>query len=233
MTLRLIRAVCASLLLSFALAACGGGEGVDVNPATAADTASTSTGSTSTTGSISRASISGTPANSVTVGAQYSFTPTASDSDGGTLTYSISSVPAWATFNTATGQLSGSPKATDVGTTSGIVISVVDGTATASLPPFSLNVVSTAAAGPATAKVTWVAPTENNNGTALTDLAGYYVHYGTSESDLSEVVQVASASTLSYVVTGLATGTTWYFAVSAYTTGGEQSALSAISSKTL
>ena len=228
MTLRLIRAVCASLLLSFALAACGGGEGVDVNPATAEDT-----GSTTSTGSITRASISGTPANSVTVGTQYSFTPTASDSDGGTLTYSISNVPAWATFNAATGQLSGSPKATDVGTTTGIVISVVDGTATASLPPFSLNVVSTAAAGPATAKVTWVAPTENNNGTALTDLAGYYVHYGTSESDLSEVVQVASASTLSYVVTGLATGTTWYFAVSAYTSGGEQSELSAISSKAL
>jgi hypothetical protein len=228
LTLRLIRAVCASLLLSFALAACGGGEGVDVNPATAADT-----GSTTSTGSIARASISGTPANSVTVGTQYSFTPIASDSDGGTLTYSISNVPAWATFNAATGQLSGSPKATDVGTTTGIVISVADGTATASLPPFSINVVSTAAAGPATAKVTWVAPTENNNGTALTDLAGYYVHYGTSESDLSEVVQVASASTLSYVVTGLATGTTWYFAVSAYTTGGEQSALSAISSKTL
>lgn len=228
MTLRLIRAVCASLLLSFALAACGGGEGVDVNPATAEDT-----GSTTSTGTITRASISGTPASSITVGTQYSFTPTASDSDGGTLTYSISNVPAWATFNAATGQLSGSPKATDVGTTTGIVISVVDGTATASLPPFSLNVVSTAAAGPATAKITWVAPTENNNGTALTDLAGYYVHYGTSESDLSEVVQVASASTLSYVVTGLATGTTWYFAVSAYTTGGEQSALSAISSKTL
>jgi hypothetical protein len=228
LTLRLIRAVCASLLLSFALAACGGGEGVDVNPATAEDT-----GSTTSTGTITRASISGTPASSITVGTQYSFTPTASDSDGGTLTYSISNVPAWATFNAATGQLSGSPKATDVGTTTGIVISVVDGTATASLPPFSLNVVSTAAAGPATAKITWVAPTENNNGTALTDLAGYYVHYGTSESDLSEVVQVASASTLSYVVTGLATGTTWYFAVSAYTTGGEQSALSAISSKTL
>lgn len=201
---------------------------MNVNPATAEDT-----GSTTSTGSITRASISGTPANSVTVGTQYSFTPTASDSDGGTLTYSISNVPAWATFNAATGQLSGSPKATDVGTTTGIVISVVDGTATASLPPFSLNVVSTAAAGPATAKVTWVAPTENNNGTALTDLAGYYVHYGTSESDLSEVVQVASASTLSYVVTGLATGTTWYFAVSAYTSGGEQSALSAISSKAL
>lgn len=228
MTLRLIRAVCASLLLSFALAACGGGEGVDVNPATAEDT-----GSTTSTGTITRASISGTPASSVTVGTQYSFTPTASDSDGGTLTYSISNVPAWATFNAATGQLSGSPKATNVGTTTGIVISVVDGTATASLPPFSLNVVSTAAAGPATAKITWVAPTENNNGTALTDLAGYYVHYGTSESDLSEVVQVASASTLSYVVTGLATGTTWYFAVSAYATGGEQSALSAISSKAL
>lgn len=229
MTLRLIRAVCASLLVSCALAACGGGEGVDVNPGTAADTS----GSSGSTGTIARATISGTPAISVTVGAQYSFTPTASDSDGGTLTYSIVNAPRWATFNAKTGQLYGTPKSTDLGPTTNIVITVADGSATASLPAFSIDVVPATSAGPGTATVTWVAPTENINGTALTDLAGYYVYYGTDSSSLTESVQVSNAKTLSYVVTGLASGTTWYFAVSSYTAAGQQSALSTISSKTL
>jgi hypothetical protein len=201
---------------------------VDVNsPSTADETGTTSTGS------ISRASISGTPATSVTVGASYSFTPTASDSDGGALTYSITNAPAWASFNSKTGQLSGSPKSTDIGTTTGIVITATDGSATASLTAFSIDVISTAASGSGSAKVTWVAPTENSNGTALTDLAGYYVYYGTDASALSESIQVANPKTLNYEVTGLATGSTWYFAVASYTSTGQQSALSAISSKSL
>src|ERR1700722_17825572 len=158
------------MLVAIALAACGGGEGVDVNsPSTADETgSSSSTGSSGTTGSgsIARATISGTPATSITVGTQYSFTPTASDTDGGSMTYSIANAPSWATFNAQTGQLSGSPKDTDVGTTSGIVITVADGSATASLAAFSINVINTVAAtSPGSATVTWVAPTENSNGT--------------------------------------------------------------------
>lgn len=230
MTLRLFRAVCASLLVSCALAACGGGEGVNVNPGTAADTASTSSGST---GTIVRATISGTPAISATVGSQYSFTPTASDTDGGTLTYSITNAPRWATFNPKTGELYGTPKSTDLGPTTNIVITVADGSSTASLPPFSIDVVAATSTGPGTATVSWVAPTENSNGTALTDLAGYYVYYGTDASALSETVQVSNPKALSYRVSGLASGHTWYFAVSSYTTAGQQSALSPISSKSL
>jgi Putative Ig domain len=226
LTLRLIRAVCASLLVSLTLAACGGGQGVDVSSPSTSD-------ETDTTGSIARTTISGTPATSITVGTQYSFTPTASDTDGGTLTYAITNAPAWATFNAQTGQLSGSPKDTNVGTTTGIVITAADGSATASLPVFSIVVVSTAAAGTGSATVTWVAPTENSNGTALTDLAGYYVYYGTDASSLTESVQVSNAGALSYKVTGLATGTTWYFAVASYTSADQQSALSTVSSKSL
>jgi hypothetical protein len=235
LTLRLIRAACTSVLVLLALAACGGGEGTDVNPATADDTSSTSTSTAGTTGTIARATIAGTPATSVTVGAQYSFTPSASDSDGGSLTYSIANAPSWATFNTSTGQLSGTPGASNVGTTSGIVISVADSTATASLASFSITVTSTATteSNTGSAKVTWIAPTENSNGTALTNLAGYYVYYGTDSSNLTETIKVSSPSTLNYEVTGLTTGMTWYFAVAAYTSAGETSSLSAISSKSL
>ncbi len=86
--------------------------------------------------------ISGTPATSANAGSLYSFTPSATDPDSGTtLTFSIANKPVWATFNTATGALTGTPTNTHVGTTSGIVISVSDGTATASLPAFALTVV--------------------------------------------------------------------------------------------
>src|SRR5262249_43907803 len=74
--------------------------------------------------------IAGAPATTVVAGAAYSFAPTASDPDPGTtLTYSIANAPAWATFDTATGSLQGTPTASHIGTTNGIVISVTDGQA--------------------------------------------------------------------------------------------------------
>jgi hypothetical protein len=219
--LRLIRAICAPVLVAFALTGCGGGEGV-TGGTTAAETAATPTAT---------AHISGTPATTVAAGNLYSFTPSASDSDGGALTFSIANAPAWATFNTRTGQLSGVPKASDVGTTSGIVITVADGTATAALAAFSITVSATATPGMGTATLSWVAPTQNSDGSALTDLAGYNIYYGTDSSALTQTIQVANGAAVSYVVSGLASGTTWYFAVTSYTSSGQESAPSAISSK--
>ena len=225
--MRLIR-VLVPVLASLTLVGCGGGADDAVNPLS-------STATAAETGTAATATISGTPSTSVTVGTNYSFTPSASDSDGGALKFSIANAPAWATFNATTGQLSGSPKVTDTGTTMNIVITAADGSATASLPAFSITVTGTAAAtGSGTATVKWVAPTENSNGTALTNLAGYTVYYGTDASTLSQAqsVQVANPAALSYTVTGLTSGT-WYFAVASYTTGGQASTLSAVSSKTI
>src|SRR6185503_16179947 len=84
--------------------------------------------------------ISGTPPPTAPVGAAYSFTPTASDPDGGTLTFAIQNRPSWATFSTATGRLSGTPTTADVGTFANILLSVSDGTASASLPAFTIAV---------------------------------------------------------------------------------------------
>ncbi|WP_040392170.1 S-layer family protein, partial [Cellvibrio sp. BR] len=87
--------------------------------------------------------ISGTPTTSINQGAPYSFIPTAVDGDGDGLTFSINTTPAWASFNPATGALTGTPTNADVGTTSGIVISVSDGTLSTSLSAFDLTVVNT------------------------------------------------------------------------------------------
>ncbi len=84
--------------------------------------------------------ISGTPASAVTAGSSFSFTPSASDADGDALTFAISGSPSWASFNTANGQLSGTPAPGDIGSYSNIVITVSDGQASANLAPFSIAV---------------------------------------------------------------------------------------------
>ncbi|MDE2050811.1 MAG: putative Ig domain-containing protein, partial [Gammaproteobacteria bacterium] len=128
-------------------------------------------------------SISGTPPTSATAGTAYTFTPSASDTDGDTLSFSVQNMPAWASFSTATGTLAGTPTSTSAGTYSNIVISVSDGHTSASLAPFSITVNPSSSSGSGstgTAAVSWTAPTTNSDGSALTDLAGYHVYYGTS-----------------------------------------------------
>ena len=92
--------------------------------------------------------ISGTPATSLVAGNAYEFIPQVVDPDGQTLAFSISGKPAWAEFDTVTGRLWGTPAASEVGTSSGIVISVSDGVASASLPGFSIQVTGGTAPGP-------------------------------------------------------------------------------------
>jgi Putative Ig domain len=96
---------------------------------------------TSSSGGSNRApTISGTPSTSVTVGNTYSFTPRGADADGHSLGYTISNRPSWATFSTSTGQLTGRPTSSNVGTYSNIRITVSDGRTTASLPAFAIAV---------------------------------------------------------------------------------------------
>jgi hypothetical protein len=174
--------------------------------------------------------ISGNPLLSVTVLTAYSFQPSASDADGNTLTFSIQNRPAWATFSTTTGRLSGTPALTDVASFSNIIISVSDGTASVSLPSFSLAVLQGSATGSAT--VTWTPPTQNTDDTPLTDLASYRVVYGRAADALSQSATVNNAGVSSYTVDGLAQGA-WYFAVIAVNADGMESVLSNVASKTI
>ena len=85
--------------------------------------------------------ITGMPPTTIAEDSAYSFTLGGGDVDvGDTLTYSLSNNnPAWLSVD-ATGTLSGTPDNDDVGTTMGIVVSVSDGTASASLVAFNLAV---------------------------------------------------------------------------------------------
>lgn len=173
--------------------------------------------------------ISGEPLSSVVAGNAYNFTPTTTDPSGAALTFSVKNAPGWATFNTKTGELSGTPTEADVATYSNITISVSNGTTSVSLPAFPIAVTQMANGS---ATLEWVAPTENTNGTPLTNLAGYQIYYGTSPTALTHTVQIANPSIVSYEVTNLSPAT-WYFSVRAYTSASVESTASALASKTI
>lgn len=82
------------------------------------------------------------------------------------------------------------------------------------------------------ARLSWVAPTANTDGSALTNLAGYRVHYGTSATALTQTVQIANPAATSYTVSAL-NSATWYFAARAYTSTGAESAVSNTVTKTV
>jgi hypothetical protein len=88
--------------------------------------------------------ITGIPPTSAQVGVPYDYTPTVSDTLSTALTFSITNMPGWATFNTATGELKGTPSADDVGTTNEIEISVSDGVGVATVGPFRITVTQSA-----------------------------------------------------------------------------------------
>lgn len=86
--------------------------------------------------------------------------------------------------------------------------------------------------GQSSALLTWTPPTQNTDGTSLTNLAGYRIHYGTAAANLAQTVQLANASQTSFTIDSLADGT-WFFGVRAYTSQGSESALSNIVSKVI
>ena len=108
------------------------------------------------------------------------------------------------------------PAPTSGSTTSGST------TSTATPPPASSSNIS----------FSWVAPTENSNGSPLTNLAGYKIHYGTASQDYTQVVAVNNPSLNRYVLDSLPSGT-WYFAITAYNSAGIESTLSGEISATL
>jgi len=72
------------------------------------------------------------------------------------------------------------------------------------------------------ATLDWQPPTQNSDGTILTNLAGYTVYYGTDRNNLSQSVKVSNPGLASYTVTGLTSGT-WYFAVTSFSADGVES----------
>ena len=157
--------------------------------------------------------------------ASYSFTPTANDPDGDSLTFGITGMPSWATFDASTGQVSGTPGPGDVGSYTNIAITVSDGQATVSLSGFAITVVATATGS---ATLSWTPPTQYTDGSPLT-VDHYNVYWGASlNSYVNSKTEPAGVTTS--IVDQLTSGT-WYFVVTATDSAGIESQLSNVASK--
>lgn len=164
-------------------------------------------------------------------GRAYSFVPTASDPDGDSLTFSIRNRPPWASFNTATGGLSGTPGSGDAATYNNISISVSDGATNANLAPFSVTL-NGAAPQTGSATVSWVAPVAraDGNALALSEIAGYMLYYGESAGDYPNSLQIDDATSTSVTMTDLPFGT-YYFVMTTKDTEGNESVFSEMVTK--
>lgn len=171
-----------------------------------------------TEGSNSAPTISGNPPKDATVGSNYRFQPVARDSDGDSLSFSISNKPSWATFSRSTGLLQGKPTANDIGTHGNIKISVSDGQTSTNFKSFSITVIATASG---TATITWAPPTERTDNSPLgADLAGYKIQFGRDSRDYSDQEIINNPGITTFVVENLSSGT-WYFAVKAKDSSGQ------------
>lgn len=82
----------------------------------------------------------------------------------------------------------------------------------------------------ASTTLNWSTPASDINGTPIT-VAGYKIYYGTESQTYTSVIDVGNVTT--YKVSGLPTGATYYFAVTAYDATGVESDPTDEQSKTL
>ena len=83
------------------------------------------------------------------------------------------------------------------------------------------------------ATLTWMPPTENTDGSPLTDLAGYVVYWGNAPGNYQNSVTLNNPGLTSYLVENLASGMTHYFSTTALNSTGLESNYSNVASKTI
>ncbi|MDH3482093.1 MAG: fibronectin type III domain-containing protein, partial [Gammaproteobacteria bacterium] len=96
----------------------------------------------------------------------------------------------------------------------------------------SRNQTLTIDSGPVAGSVTlsWNAPTQNEDGTALTNLAGYKIYWGTTSGSYPNSVTINDKDATSYVVNNLSSGT-YEFVATSFNTSGVESRYSAPATK--
>jgi len=205
------------VVLAIALQSCGGGG--------AGSTASPGAATSKVTGATTPDSVPGAPTAVTATGGDASAVVswTAPGNGGSAITrYTVTASPGGATASVGGG------------TTSATVSGLVNGTsytftvyatnAIGNGPSSAPSAAVTPAPATVSATVTWSAPTLNTDGSALTDLSGFRIYYGTSASSLTQSVDVAGSTATSQLITGLTSGATYYFDVIALTSASTQSA---------
>jgi len=128
------------------------------------------------------------------------------------------------TTNTTQGT---TPVSSTTPTSSSTTVASNNKTSTNSSPPPKSNSPATG-----TATLDWMPPTENTDGSVLTNLAGYTVYYGTSAANLTQSVKITNPGLTAYTLSNLPSGT-WYFAVTSYSSTGIESSRSGVVSTTI
>lgn len=164
----------------------------------------------STMNTNSAPSISGTPNTSTKIGNYYSFLPRASDSEGDDLTFYISNKPSWATFDERTGEMFGTPDKEM--THNNIEITVSDGEHQTSLDQFQIDV---QASPKYSVEISWETPSENTDGSSLSNISKYKVSYGKSINQQDQITYF-DASQSNGIINDLEPGE-YYFSMSTIT----------------
>jgi hypothetical protein len=211
-----VRAFLPALALAFCHGCGGGGDstaqGPSQTPSPAAPSPTPALGNQAPT-------ISGDATATAQVGAVYEFQPAAIDPDGDRLTFTATNLPPWLTFDPASGKISGTPTAADLGEYEDITITVADAARQAATQPFSITVVPAMNGVTAVATLQWEAPPSKCDGSPLDDLAGYRIVYGRNADDLDRSIFVNDPARTSYEFSTLSEGI-WYFAVIAVNANG-------------
>ena len=78
--------------------------------------------------------------------------------------------------------------------------------------------------------LSWIPPTENVDGSYLTDLAGYNIYYGIKQGEYGNRINISNPGIATYVVTNLSPNT-YYFVATSFNTSGVESPYSSVVSK--
>jgi hypothetical protein len=171
-------------------------------------------------------SLTGTPETSVAAGTDYSFIPTVNDPDNDSLSFDVSNLPSWASFDGQIGAITGQPQESDIGTYTDIIVSVSDGDVTVSTSPFDIEVtnaqVETGSLG-----LRWTAPATREDGTVLevSEIDGYNIYLGETTQTMQVEVDLNDGQADSVTVENIPLGT-YFVALTVYDSEGNESDLS-------
>jgi len=165
------------------------------------------------------------------VGATFDYQPVAQDPESDTLRFTAVNLPTWASLDSTSGRISGTPGSNDAGLYESISITVADATHKVVTAPFSITV-NPALEGTGVASLQWETPPSKVSGEPLDDLAGYRILYGRSSSDLDHSVLITDPANTSFQVSSLTPGV-WYFAVVAFSSNGLEGPPTTLATKSI
>jgi hypothetical protein len=147
---------------------------------------------------------------------------------GGTLNWTVSDDAAWLAVSPASG--SGSSTLTTSVNTAGLTAGTYTGNLTVSAAGTSSKTVAVtltvSAPSTSSATLTW-------NPAASTDLAGYKVYRATTSGGYGAPIATVQGNITTYIATGLQSGTTYFFVITAYDSSGNESTRSNEVSKSI